>query len=143
MNAPGVLGTGVDLVENVRMRQMLQRWGDRFKDKVFLASEQEYCESKASPWLYYAGRFAVKEAVSKAFGTGIGPHLAWLDIEVARDSTSGAPFVRLNNKGRQLLESRGAGSVLVSMSHTHNFAIAHALLVAREASCPNPVEDRK
>ncbi len=130
MNAPGVIGTGIDLVENARMRKMLERWGSRFKDKVFLPSEQEYCDSKASPWLYYSGRFAVKEAVSKAFGTGIGEHLNWLNIEVAKEPSTGAPFVRLNGPGNALLESRGAADVLVSMSHTHNFAIAQALLVA-------------
>jgi len=79
-----VLGTGVDLVENERVRALLTRWGSRFRDRVYLPAEQAYCESKASPWLYYAGRFAVKEAVSKAFGTGIGEGLGWLDIEVVK-----------------------------------------------------------
>ena len=83
-----MIGTGVDLVENDRVRGMLERWGDRFRDRVFLADEQEYCESKAAPWLYYAGRYAVKEAVSKAFGTGIGPSLGWLDMEVVKDAAT-------------------------------------------------------
>ena len=60
-----VLGTGVDLVENQRVRALLTRWGPRFRDRVYLPAEQAYCESKAAPWLYYAGRFAVKEAVPK------------------------------------------------------------------------------
>ena len=123
-----VLGTGVDLVENDRMREILERWGSRFRDRVFLAEETRYCEAKASPWMYYAARFAVKEAVSKAFGTGIGPHLSWLDIEVIRDEASGAPSVRLSAKGLRLADSLGVQKLLVSLSHTRHFAIAHALL---------------
>ena len=125
-----VAGTGVDLVENDRMKEMLDRWGGKFKDRVFLKREQKYCDSKASPWLYYAGRFAVKEAVSKAFGTGIGPQLGWLDMEIVRDSNTGAPSVRFSGKGRELKRRHGVDSVLVSLSHTRNFAIANALLIS-------------
>lgn len=127
-----VLGTGVDLVDNDRMREMLERWGPRFRSRIFLPGEQVYCESKASPWHYYAGRFAVKEAVSKAFGTGIGASLGWLDIEVVKDAETGAPFVRLGPKGLGLSRKRGVGEVLVSLSHTRHFAIAQALLIAAE-----------
>jgi holo-[acyl-carrier protein] synthase len=132
-----VIGTGVDLVENERVREVLARWGARFRDRVFLPSEQAYCETRAAPWLYYAGRFAVKEAVSKAFGTGIGPHLNWLDIEVVRDPASGAPSVRLSRKGVALARSRGVDHILVSLAHTRQFAIAHALL-ARENGPARP-----
>ena len=123
-----VIGTGVDLVENERIRALLERWGESFRDRVYLPSEQAYCEEKASPWLYYAGRFAVKEAVSKAFGTGIGPALSWRDIEVVRDA-AGAPSVRLGERGLTLARSKGVTRVLISLSHTRNFAVAHALLV--------------
>ena len=125
-----VVGTGVDLVENERLRLLLEKWGSRFRDRVYLPAEQEYCETKASPWLYYAGRFAVKEAVSKAFGTGIGPSISWLDIEVVRNPETGAPSVRLGANGRELAKSRGVTRVLISLSHTHHFAVAHALLMA-------------
>ena len=125
-----VVGTGVDLVENERLRLLLEKWGARFRERVYLPAEQAYCESKASPWLYYAGRFAVKEAVSKAFGTGIGPSLGWLDIEVVRNPETGAPSVRLGANGRELARSRGVTRVLISLSHTHHFAVAHALLMA-------------
>lgn len=126
----GVVGTGIDLVENERMRDMLDRWGGRFRDRIFLAGEQSYCEGKASPWLYYSGRFAVKEAVSKAFGTGIGKSLGWLDIEVVRDEQSGKPSIRLSEKGRSFAAGRGVGDILVSLSHTHHFAIAQAILLS-------------
>lgn len=123
-----VIGTGVDLVENERIRDLLTKWGPHFKSRVFVASEQAYCDSKASPWLYYAGRFAVKEAVSKAFGTGIGPSLGWKDIEVIRD-TAGAPSVLLSEHGRKLARKQGVARILISLSHTHHFAVAHALLL--------------
>lgn len=124
-----VIGTGVDLVENERIRELLEKWGERFKSRIFLPSEQQYCDGKAQPWLYYAGRFAVKEAVSKAFGTGIGTDLNWLDIEVIKNPVSGAPSICLSPHGRCLAERQGVAKVLISLSHTHNFAVAHALLI--------------
>lgn len=130
----GVIGTGVDLVENERIRDLLAKWGPHFKNRVFLDSEQSYCDTKAAPWLYYAGRFAVKEAVSKAFGTGIGPALGWKDIEVLRNTT-GAPSVRLSEHGMKLARKQGVARILISLSHTHHFAVAHALLLG---SLPEP-----
>jgi holo-[acyl-carrier protein] synthase len=127
-----VIGTGVDLVENDRIRGLLDKWGPRFKRHVYLPAEQAYCDDKASPWLYYAGRFAVKEAVSKAFGTGIGPSLGWLDIEVIRNEESGAPSICLSPHGQALAAHQGVARVLISLSHTRHFAVAHALLIGPE-----------
>ncbi len=126
-----VLGIGVDLVENERMREVLRRRGRVFKDKVFLPREQAYCDSRAAPPHHYAGRFAVKEAVSKAFGTGVSEHIGWLDIEVVRDAATGAPSVRLSPKGKRLAARRGVERVLISLSHTHHYAVAQAVLVGR------------
>jgi len=124
-----ILGTGIDLVENERMQEVLDRWDGRFKKKVFLPKEQKYCESKAFPHHHYAARFAVKEAVSKAFGTGICPHINWLDMEVVRDEASGAPSVRLRGKAKILARDHGASEILISISHTRNYAVASALLI--------------
>lgn len=124
-----VIGTGVDLVENERIRELLEKWDTRFKARVFLPSEQAYCDGKAAPWLYYAGRFAVKEAVSKAFGTGIGPDLGWLDMEVVKNPATGAPSIALSPHGRRLANRMQVDRVLISLSHTHNFAVAHAMLI--------------
>jgi holo-[acyl-carrier protein] synthase len=124
-----ILGTGIDLVENERMQEILRRWGPKFRDRVFLGGEREYCETKADPCGHYAGRFAVKEAVSKAFGTGFGPHMGWLDIEVVRDPVTGAPSVRLSRRARTLARARGVRQILISLSHTRNYAIAQALLI--------------
>lgn len=130
MKGSSVLGTGVDLVETERMREVLARWDGRFKTRVFLPSECAYCETKAAPWRHYAGRFAVKEAVAKAFGTGIQRHLNWLDITVARQPDSGAPFIELSVAGRELAKQIGAKKVLISLAHTRHYAVAHALLVS-------------
>lgn len=127
-----VIGTGVDLVENDRIRDLIEKWGMRFKERVYLPAEQAYCDDKAAPWLYYAGRFAVKEAVSKAFGTGIGPSLGWVDIEVCRNPDSGAPHVKLSPHGQALASAQGVDRILISLSHTRHFAVAHALLIGRE-----------
>ena len=125
-----MLGTGIDIVENSRMRLMLERWGPRFKNRVFLTKEQAYCDGKPHPYNHYAGRFAVKEAVSKALGTGVGAHIGWLDIEVTRNAESGAPSVCLSDRAWNLLRTRGASRVLVSLSHTHQHAVAQALVLA-------------
>ncbi len=124
-----VMGIGIDLVENERMKETLRKWSGTFKEKVFLPQETAYCESCAEPSNHYAGRFAVKEAVSKAFGTGVSEHIGWRDIEVVRDGKTGAPSVRLSAKGRKLAKKRGVERVLVSLSHTKHYAVAQALLV--------------
>jgi len=125
-----VTGTGIDLVENARIRDMIARWGSRFKNRVFTRREQDYCDSKAAPYRHYAGRWAVKEAVSKAFGTGITPSISWLDIEVVNDSTSGSPRVNLSKKSRELAGTLGIGRIHVSLSHTRDHAAAQAILTA-------------
>jgi holo-[acyl-carrier protein] synthase len=129
-----VLGTGIDLVENDRMRETLDRWGERFKDRVFHPGEQVYCNSKADPTSHYAARFAVKEAVTKAIGTGIGPHIGWLDMEVMRNETTGAPSVRFGPAVAQMVAERRIREVLISLSHTRNYAVAHALLIGESES---------
>jgi len=75
-----VLGVGVDLVENVRIQHSLDRFGQRFLRRIFTAGEIEYCQSMKFPTRHFAARFAAKEAVSKAFGTGIGSAMGWKDI---------------------------------------------------------------
>ena len=127
--AGSVVGTGVDLVEVARIRQLLEQWHSRFTRRVFLEAECRYCESRPYPWVHYAVRFAVKEAVAKAFGTGISPELGWQDIEVVADPATRAPSVRFSSKGQALAARRCIARVLISLSHTHNYAVAQAILV--------------
>jgi len=132
-----VVGAGIDLVENDRMQETLARWGAQFLDRVFLPEEQAYCQGKAAPAHHFAGRFAVKEAVTKAFGTGIGPHLGWLDIEVVR-RPSGEPTVRLSAAAQDWARRQGVEDVLVSLSHTRHYAVAQALLLGAAAGNGEP-----
>jgi holo-[acyl-carrier protein] synthase len=136
----GVLGIGVDLVDVDRIRESLERFGDRFRKRVFLPGECEYCDRMADPAIHFAGRFAAKEAVSKAFGTGIGRQIGWQDIEVVRDAATGEPSVRLAGKAIELAASRGVGRALVSIAHTRASAVAQAVLVGdpggRETAAP-------
>ncbi|HNR93105.1 MAG TPA: holo-ACP synthase [Kiritimatiellia bacterium] len=128
----GVAGIGIDIVENRRVEDALARHGRRFRNRIFRKSEQDYCDQKARPALHYASRFAVKEAVAKAFGTGIGAELGWLDIEVVRDG-GGAPVVMMLGKGAELARKMNIDRIYVSLSHTHQYAAATALLAVK---CP-------
>lgn len=127
------MGVGVDLVETCRIRACLDRWGDRFTAKVFCANERRYCDARPVPARHYAGRFAVKEAVSKAFGTGIGTHIGWLDMEVTRNPDTGAPTVRFSDRARTWMNELGVTRVWVSLSHTRRYAVAQAVLEGERA----------
>lgn len=123
-----ILGTGIDIVEIARMEQILKRWDRVFLNRVFLAEEQSYCDSRANPAVHYAGRFAVKEAVSKAFGTGMGPHLGWRDIQTVRNKKSGAPSIKLSSAAQNYALKQGVKNIHISLSHTHQYAVAHAII---------------
>jgi holo-[acyl-carrier protein] synthase len=122
-----ILGIGIDIIEVARIQASYERFGGRFINRILLPGEIEYCLSHKAPGPFLAARFAAKEAISKAFGTGIGAQLGWLDMEVGRRE-SGEPFVILHGQGRVLLERRGGSSVLLSLSHTQEHATAIALL---------------
>jgi len=118
----------VDIVKIERIKKTLENSGWSFKNKVFTDREINYCEKKASTkYQSYAARFAAKEAVSKAFGTGIAEGLSWKDIEVINDP-SGRPSVILSGKGRELYEKLGAVSISVSLSHEREYAVAYAVI---------------
>jgi len=125
-----ILGTGIDLIEVARIASSHEKFGERFVNRILLPDEIAYCLSHRQPAPFLAVRFAAKEAVSKAFGTGIGAQLAWQDMEVARRE-SGEPYVILHGRGEALLQSRGASIVLISLSHTDNYAAAVAILEKR------------
>lgn len=123
-----VVGIGVDLVEIRRIRDMGARHGGRFLEKVFTAAERESLSGRADPWPGYAARFAAKEAVSKAFGTGIGAELDLTGVSVATDA-AGAPHIELDAKGAALLRARGGSRILISLTHTADLAQAFAVIL--------------
>src|SRR5258706_15848387 len=116
-----ILGIGIDIIEVARVQASHERFGERFVQRILLPDEISYCLSHKTPVPFIAARFAAKEAISKAFGTGIGAALGWHDMEIARKE-SGEPFVILHGKGEKLFEARGAKQLLVSLSHTQNYA---------------------
>ena len=126
-----VLGVGVDLVETARIEHSLERFGERFLHRVFTAGEIEYCQSMKFPARHFAARFAAKEAVSKAFGTGIGKAMGWRDIDVHRQE-SGQPFVLLAGGAKQLATERKISAVWISLSHTDQHATAMIVLEQKD-----------
>ena len=122
-----VLGIGVDLVENARIEHSLERFGERFLHRVFTAGEIEYSQSMKFPARHLAARFAAKEAVSKAFGTGVGKSMGWKDIDVRRKE-SGEPYVVLEGGAKKLAEERKVSKVLITLSHTEHHAMAMIVL---------------
>jgi len=122
-----ILGIGIDIIEVTRIKASLEKFGERFGQRILLPDEMAYCLSHRHPAPFVAARFAAKEAISKAFGTGIGAALGWRDMEIRRKE-SGEPFVILHGNGKTLFESRQAQRLLVSLSHTENYAAATAVL---------------
>src|SRR5580704_4892902 len=122
-----ILGVGIDLIEVDRIQASHEKFGERFLNRILLPNEIAYCLSHKIPGPFLAARFAAKEAISKAFGTGIGAQLSWQDMEVGRRE-SGEPYVILHGKGEALLQSRGGRIVLISLSHTQQHATAVAIL---------------
>ena len=124
-----ILGTGVDIVETSRIQDSLDKFGERFMNRCYWPEEIAYCQGMKFPALHFAARFAAKEAISKAFGTGIGRQLGWRDMEI-RKRDSGEPFVVLHDKGEALARALGVVEVFVSLSHCKEYAAAHAVIVA-------------
>ena len=122
-----ILGLGIDIIEVERIRSVHQKHGERFLNRILHPNEVAYCLSHKDPAPFLAVRFAAKEAISKAFGTGIGTALNWRDMEVGKRD-SGEPFVILHEAGLKLLAQRGGKSVLLSLSHTLQYAAAVAVL---------------
>jgi len=125
---PPRLLVGLDLIEIERVERALERHPERFRARCFTAREVAELDRKPRPSESYAGRFAAKEAVAKAFGTGIGAELGWRSVEVVHGER-GEPLVRLDTKGEALLAARGASGVMLTLSHTDSMAMAVAALV--------------
>lgn len=129
MGQGGVNGLGVDIVEIERMEAVLER-SPSFKDRVFSQNEREYCESKARPAVHYASRFAAKEAVLKALGTGFGG-VGIRDVEVVNNA-AGKPEVVLHGSARRIAEEQGVIEIPLSLSNTHQVCVANAVALTRQ-----------
>jgi holo-[acyl-carrier protein] synthase len=119
------LSTGVDIVDIARIREAIERYGERFIARIFTETEQRESNGRFSS---LAARFAAKEAVAKALGCGIGD-VGWLDIEIKSDENH-APYLDLHGEGRILAEKLGLSNWSVSLSHTENQAIAFVVAMS-------------
>jgi holo-[acyl-carrier protein] synthase len=117
------LRVGVDLIEIARVRQALERYGESFTRRCFTDAERAYCDSKPNPPQHYAGRFAAKEAVGKALGSGV--HFTWKEIEIRGRPK---PGVHLSGKTAAWARRVGAGRIELSMTHSRELAAAVAVI---------------
>lgn len=124
---------GTDIIEVERLKASLENDGkDRFSERVFTPEEVLYCESKkTAKYQSYAARFAAKEAVSKAFGTGIGENACFNEIEIINDN-KGKPFVRLYGRAKNYYESLGAAAISISLSHCKEYAVAYVAITVNK-----------
>jgi holo-[acyl-carrier protein] synthase len=123
-----VVGIGTDIVECLRIAQMIERHGELFLQRVYTPREIEYCSSRKAATQHYAGRWAAKEAVLKALGTGWARGISWHDVEV-RNDVGGAPSIILGIGTREVCERRGIAEVQISISHCRTHATAFAIAV--------------
>lgn len=120
-----ITGIGTDLIEIVRIQRAIEK-NPHFMERVYTANEIAYCQRKKNVWQSFAARFAAKEAVSKALGTGIGP-VGLMEIEIL-NAENGQPEVVLHGKALQLAADRNIQRVHISLSHSEAYAMATAVL---------------
>jgi holo-[acyl-carrier protein] synthase len=123
-----VKGIGIDLALIPRLREVVGRWGERFLRRVFTDEEIAYCQRRRDPIPHFAARFAAKEATLKALGTGLRMGVAWREMEVRRERGQ-APTMVLSGRCLAIALAKGAGHVLLSLTHDGDYALAQAMLV--------------
>jgi holo-[acyl-carrier protein] synthase len=124
-----VFGIGIDVVEVARIAAAIERHGEPFLAKIFTSFEREYCETRKIPAMHYAARFAAKEAVSKALGTGIGANAGLHDLEILHDA-AGAPKLHLSGAAAVFANDHGITEIQISLTHAREYAAANAIALA-------------
>jgi holo-[acyl-carrier protein] synthase len=122
-----ILGSGIDVVEIVRIQQSVERFGQRFLDRVYTKAEQAYCLPKRKAAESLAARFAAKEAGAKALGTGISRGVNWLEIEVLRES-GGRPTLKFHGRAAEIAHALGIVHAALSLTHTAELAVASVVV---------------
>lgn len=128
--AAGIIGVGADIIEICRVRRAVERGGRRFLERVFTPAERDFCNARRDRYACYAARFAAKEAVLKAMGTGLSG-CRWVDVEVARPG-GGPPEIVLHGEAARLAGRKGISTVLISLSHGREHAVAFAVAAGGE-----------
>ncbi|MCK4379209.1 MAG: holo-ACP synthase [Deltaproteobacteria bacterium] len=122
-----VKGIGTDIVKISRVEELVSRYGDRFLKRLFLPAEISYCQPKKRPAIHFAARFAAKEAMLKALGTGLSQGISWKDMEVCRQPGA-APEFSFSGRVAELCRKRGITGSLISLSHEQEFALAFVII---------------
>ena len=120
-----VLGIGIDIIEIDRIRESVDKYGEKFLQKIYTTNELDYCLKKQNKFQHLAARFAAKEAVFKAMESSWKKGMSWKDIEIS-NKPSGMPIVKLNGKLKTFLASNK--SLKISMSHSDNYVTCIALI---------------
>lgn len=121
-----IVGHGIDIVSVARIGHSIEKYGDRFLERCFTAGERAYADDRKRRIEHLAGRFAAKEAVLKALGTGWRSGIAWTDVEVVLEP-SGQPRIELHNRAAEIARELGIATVHISISHTDELATASAI----------------
>lgn len=120
-----IYGVGIDLVKIDRMKEVVEKWGQRFLERVFTAGEISYCYEKKNPYLSLSVRFAAKEALIKAIGSAGSVSLT--DIEVINVDT-GKPFLKINGRIKDFFKEKSISKAHLSLSHEHEYGVACVVL---------------
>jgi holo-[acyl-carrier protein] synthase len=123
-----VKGIGADIIEIERLRILAEKYPGKFLNKIFTQGEVAYCNLRKNPFPSFAARFAAKEAVLKALGTGLAFGIRWRDVEIVTEIDQ-APKISLHNKAVEIAVEKGIGKVLISISHDRDKALAFALVL--------------
>lgn len=124
-----IMGIGTDIVEILRIGQMIERHGEHFLQRVYTEDEIRYCQRRKESYQHFAGRWAAKEAVMKTLGTGWTRGVGWLDIEI-ETRRSGQPVVNIRGTARDFAGQLGIDEFLVSISHCRAYATATAIALS-------------
>jgi len=131
-----IIGLGVDIAEVPRLREAIERHGGRFLRRVFTPLEIAYCQRHRNCYERFAARFAAKEAAMKALGTGWRGGVSWQDFEIS-NASSGKPQLKLSGRAREIYSALGGCNLLVSITHTAEYALAQVIVEGR----PRPDEE--
>jgi len=122
-----IIGLGIDATDIPRIAATLERYGERFMNRIFTDGEIAYCRRRREPAIHFAGRFAAKEAAMKALGTGHSQNVLWRDVEVVRHG--GPPQLNFHGGAARRFAAMGAQSSLLTITHSETLALAQVLIL--------------
>ena len=126
-----IIGIGTDIIECLRIAQMIERHGEMFITRVYSDYEIQYCQARKNATQHFAGRWAAKESILKALGTGWQKGISWRDLEVRNDA-AGKPIVALRGGARDACAAQGIAEIQISISHCRSHAVAYAIAMGRD-----------